>query len=343
MSTKVRLILVAIAVIAATVFLYGQKDELSDIRILISPYQDLAMLVNIKPLKLEEKYNTSVDIKTIPWEETYTTILSAIDGADMAFASLADFMIKAENLNKDTKDPLKFIYPAYIFKGGAFVTFKRDIPAITRESLKSSKALQDFLALELGLPKNTLYQMILFYLADLADIPFSKIKYTDVSFDTGLLGAQAKHLDATAVGLTQLTEAKKQGGKVVLDMNTLGFADITGFIVKQSTLDTKGDHIRNVIKMWFDSVNHVMSDIDQNSADSLAYLEKNAATKYALETYKAALSQEYFPKSLGELQREILSDQGKYPASRIKSVIGGYLKSQQIIREMTDEIIFINL
>ena len=88
-------------------------------------------------------------------------------------------------------------------------------------------------------------------------------------------------------------------------------SDMTGFIAKKSTLEKKSVEINNLIKMWFDSVNYVYSDIDNNSKDSLAYLDKYSSTKYTLEGYKSALTNEYLPKTVEESKtRMILINKG---------------------------------
>ena len=330
-------------IIAGYILLKGSGANRSNITIVISPYQDLAMLVNLEGLNLEKKYGTMVQIKTIPWEETYTTLLSASHPADMGFSSFADYLTKAQNVNKGSDDPLLFIYPAYIFKGGAFVSFKPDMIAITEQTLNDPETLKKFLSRRLGFQKDTLYQMIIYHLADQAGINPESIKFVDVGFDAGLLGAQAGDIDAAAVGLTQLTEAQKRGGRVVLDMNSLKLADVTGFIARKSVVEQKRDHVANVIRMWFDCVDFVFTDLDKNSANSLAYLEKHAATKYTLQSYKAALSQEYFPRSIRELNKELLSPTGMYPIENIYTVIIQYLRIQGVISESMDKPQFLNI
>jgi len=325
-------LLIVLVLAAAAYFLFRTPvTEKTDVTVVISPYQDLAMLVNLKNLGLEKKYGTTVKIKTIPWEETYTAILSATHSADLGFSSFADYLTKVQNVNKDSDDPLLFIYPAYIFKGGAFVSFKPDMVAITAETAKDPATLKRFLGRRLGFQKDTLYQMIVYHLADQAGISSKSVKFVDVGFDAGLLGAQKGDLDAAAVGLTQLTEAQKRGGRIVLDMNTLKFSDVTGFIARKSVLDKKRDHITNVIRMWFDCVDFVLADVDKNSENSLAYLRENAATKYTLQSYKTALSQEYFPRSISEIDQELLSQSGAYPVERIYTVMVGFLTAQGVI------------
>lgn len=335
---------VILVVLAAGYFLLaGQDEDEADIRIVISPYQDLAMLVNLKDLGLEEKYGTTVHIITIPWEEMYTTMLSASQPADVGFASFADYLTKASNLNKGSDDPLLFIYPAYIFKGGAFVSFKDDMVSISKETASDPTTLKAFLGRRLGLPKNTLYQMIVYDLAHRAGIDPKAVDFVDVGFDGGLLAAQAGDLDAAAVGLTQLTEARKQGGRVVLDMNSMKFSDVTGFIAKRSVIENKREHVLNVIRMWFDSVDYVLSDLDTNSSNSLTYLKKHAATQYTLESYKAALSHEYFPRTVEELESQLLSSSGAYPVKSIYEVMSAFLVAQGVVSDVPEFPEFLEL
>ena len=93
-----------------------------------------------------------------------------------------------------------------------------------------------------------------------------------------LLAASGHSIDVAAAGLTQVTEATRRGGRVVLKMDDAGFADLTGFICRQSVLRSRESDIKNLVRMWFDSVAHVASDIDRNSSASLDYLRKNSAT-----------------------------------------------------------------
>ena len=333
----------AVVIVTGYVLFMSTADADVDVNVAISPYQDLAMLVNIEQLGLEEAYGTTVDIRTIPWEETYTAVLSAAGSIDLAFASFADYLTKAPNLNRNTEDPLLFLYPAYVFKGGAFVSFVDDVPAVATEGLEDADLVRRFLGHRIGLPLDTLYQMIIHHLADRAGVEQGDLDIVDVGFDAGLLGAQAEDLDMAAVGLTQLTEALERGARVVLDMETLRFADITGFIARKSVLDVKAEHITNVIRMWFDCVDYVLADLDRNSAASLAYLMDTAATEYTLASYKAALSQEFFPRSIADLEREVLSADGSYPVGEIEAVMLGFLHREGVSDAQAASVSFLEI
>jgi len=306
----------------------GKKETLT---VGISPYQDIAMIVNIKNLELEKKYNTQVDLQTMNWEDIVPAIASSGKTIDIGFGSLVEYLTKSNNINKDTKDPLLFIYPAYIFKGGGFISFNNDIPVINSSNMSNDSIVKSFLNNKIGAQKNSLYEMLLYSLAKKHNVAIKDLQIFDTPMNDGLLATQNGSLQISSAGLTQITEAMKQNGKVVLTMEDMGFADVTGFICKKSVLESKRKEIENLLKMWFDCVDYVMTDIDNNSKFSLKYLDEKAATKYSLEQYKTALSQEYFPRTVDEANKEIISDDGKFSYQRISNDVSDYLLTNKIV------------
>lgn len=322
-----------LAVALATILLlsscnWSKKEKLT---VAISPYQDIAMIVNIENLGLEKKYNTEVDLQTMNWEDIVPAIASSGRTVDIGFGSLVEYLTKANNINKDTKDPLLFIYPAYIYKGGGFITFNQNIPIINSTNNNDSSLVKSFLQNKIGAQKNSLYEMLLFNLARKNNVSYKDLKIFDTPMNDGLLATQKGSLDISSAGLTQITEALKNNGRVVLTMDDMGFADVTGFICKKSTLDKKRKQIEDLIHMWFDCVSYVMNDIDNNSKFSLNYLDQKAATKYTLEQYKTALSQEYFPLNIDEATKEIIFEGGKFSYKRISEDVIEYLLNNKIV------------
>ena len=323
--------------IMGLLFLSSCSTRHRRIRVAISPYQDIAMIVNIKNLELEKKYGTSVKLYSMNWEDILPSVASVGKGVDMGFGSLTEYLTKYANLNKNTKDPVLFIYPAYIYKGGGFMTFNGEIPEINRETIVNDTLVREFLSYKIGAQKNSIYEMIIYSLAKRAGVPFSDIRLFDIQLNDGFLASQGKNpaIDITSVGLTQITEGMKHNGRLVLEIEDAGFADITGFICKNSIYDKYSKDVENVIRMWFDCTSYVLADIEDNSEYSRRYLDEKAATKYSLEQYQTALSQEYFPLSIEEAKAQIISDTGRFSYSRISSDIIDYLHDNQIV---TDQI-----
>jgi len=300
-------------------------DSNSPLRVAISPYQDVAMLVNEKSLGLEEKYRTKLDLVTMPWEDILPALASAGQTVDVGFVGLSDYLIKTENLNGLGDDPILFIYPAYVFNGGGFISFNPDVPNIDAEKLKDPATIKKFLGFRIGVQKNSVPQMLFFMLAHKVGVKPSKLEITDITFNDGLLAAENGNLDITYAGLTQRTEALKRHGRVVLTLETAGIADITGFACKASVYKQRKKDIDSLIKMWFDCANYVLSDLDHHTNVTLTYLKNNASTKYTLKEYKNALTQEYFPRSINEAQKKLISGTGEFSIKRMSDITNQYL------------------
>lgn len=332
-GSKWLLVVVAVIVVGVILFANSNKHtQIEPLKVGISPYQDLAMTANIKPLGLEEKYKTNINLMTLPWEDILPSVVG--NGVDIGFASYIEYLTKMDNINAGSDDPLVFVYPMYVFKGGAFVTFKGEdkVPTLNTEGLKNKNLVTKFLNGKIGAQKSSLYEMIIYSLAESNGIDPKKLNIIDTPLDQGFLAAEAGSLDSAEAGLTQLTETLKRGGRSVLTMDDIGFADITGLVVKKSVLEKKKPEIEAFVKMWFDSVNYVYSDINTNSKYSLEYLDKNASTKYTLDGYKTALTQEYLPRSVEESKKELIDENGKFSYLRIGKTAQDYLLSNGIIK-----------
>lgn len=302
------------------------SNKSKSLKLAISPYQDLAMIENIKQLGLEEKYNVKIDLVTLPWEEIIPSIGSAGETVDIGFASYVEYITKSENLNKNTKDSILFIYPAYVFAGGGFTTFKKDFQVFDKTTVKDTALLRKFLSYKIGAQKNSMFDMAIYQLANYANVNINDIKLTDIPMSDGILALQSGSLDFASAGLTQRNEVEKQGGKVALSFNTMGFADITGFICKKSVYEKRKKEIESLIKIWYDCVDYILADVDNHvKIATLPYLDKNASTKYTIESYKEAISQEVFPRSIKESKEIIVSDSAHFSATNIYNTVSDYL------------------
>jgi ABC-type nitrate/sulfonate/bicarbonate transport system substrate-binding protein len=322
------LLALAAIVVVAIVAMRNRTEESKapSIALAISPYQDIATIVSLHSLGLDKKYGLDVKLVTMPWEDILTALASNGKTVDIGFASFVEFLTKEQDLNRGAADPLVFIHPAYVFHGGSFISFEPEIPKLDKAGLGDKDQIRKFLSHTIGAQKSSLWEMMIYATARRGDVDIKAVKLFDSPLNDSLLAAEKKSLDIASAGLTQMTEAKKRGGRVVLEMEDLGFADITGFVCRKSTLDSRRKDIEAVVKIWFDTVAFVMSDLDKNSTVPLDYLRKNSATQYTLEQYKLALSQEYFPSSIAESREQIHSTTGKYSAGKIAEDVVNYMQ-----------------
>jgi hypothetical protein len=334
-ALKSTLIVAFVLVIGILTFFLLKAKRAGDdaLVVAIAPYQDIAMIVNIHPLGLEEKYDMQVTLKTMAWEEILTSVASAGRTVDVGFGSLVEFITQEGNLNNGDDNDILFLFPAYIFKGGGFVTLDSSIPVLCRENIQNEELVREFLSKRIGVQRNSIYEMMIFSLANRFGIDFRSLNMFDITLNDGIFALQNRSLDITQAGLTQKNEILNRGGQINLTMETLGFADVTGFIAKRSTYNEKREQIENLIRMWYDCVAFVMADLENNSKHSLEYLRRNASTQYTIEEYKAALSQEYFPLSITEANREIIDDNGMFSYRRIAEDVANYLYTTGIVRQ----------
>ncbi len=301
------------------------SGALEPLTVAISPYQDIAQIVNSKSLGLEKKYSVKLDFVTMAWDDILPAIASNGHTVDVGFGSLIEYLSKWHHINDENDDPVVFVYPAYVFRGGAFISFNPAVPILTPENINDPVIVKKFLSFRIGIQKHNLSEMVLYSLARRVGLKPSQLHTVDNTINDCLLACEQGSLDASFAGLTQRTEAFKRKGHVVLAMDTAGIVDITGFVCKRSVLKKRATDLESLIAIWFDCSTYVTSDIDHHSAATLAYLKANASTQYTLAEFRKALSQEYFPRTYGESQNQIVSPTGKYSINRISDEIGQYL------------------
>lgn len=324
-----------LAVAAAALWLVSRRDIAShSLRVGISPYQDIAMLVNYEKLGLPGKYGTRLNLITLAWEDILPAVASSsAQSLDVGFGSLTEYLTKYDKLNRNSVDPIVFVFPLYVYKGGGFVSLDSKVTPLTADTIGDPTVVAAFLGHRFGAQKQSIYEMVLFSLARRAGVDPGTLRIQDMSLNDALLAAEGGSIDVAEAGLTQITEARRRGGRVVLSMDDAGFADITGFICRRSTLTAREHDIRNLIRIWFDCVAHVTADLSVNSSASLEYLKQNSATRYTFEEYRAALEQEYLPASLDEARAQLIEPEGRYPLPRISSDVADYLLTHGLVSE----------
>ena len=347
-SQKVTIAVVAILAIVAVLWATGilspgRSSGEPDVRVAIAPYQDMAMLMNVEPLGLEEKYGVDIDLVSMAWEDLTPTLASAAAPVDVAFASLIQFISQEASLNAGASDPIVFFYPAYVFKGGAFVSFNSEMPVLTAEDINDPEKIEAFLQFRFAAQKTSSYEMLLSELARKVGKTLADVDFIDMGAENGLLAAINGSVDATSAGLTQKNEALRQDGRVVLEMTDLGQVDIAGFIARKSTLIEKEDEINALIKMWVESCAYTLADLDANSEHPLEYLRRSSSTQYTPEDFATALSQEILPTTFDYLKMNVIEDGSPYDYRRVVETTSAYYIETGDLTEIPKNIDMIKL
>lgn len=326
MSTTVIALLCACSKhMSGTISNDSNQGDHAPLRMAIAPYQDIALIMNEKQLGLEKKYGIKLEFVTVTGEELLSSLASAGQTVDVSYGLLNEYLAKSANINHEGDDRVIFLYPLFVFRGGGFVSFNPDVPELNSHTINDKALVKKFLSFKIGTPKSTWSEMMLFVLAKRTGIKLSDLHYTDIPLTDGLLAAENGSLDMTAAGLPQRNECLKRHGRVVFSMDTLGMGDIIGLACKESVYKKRKKDIESLIKLWIENANYSLSDPTHHCNPELAYLKANSSTKYTPEEFKTALGLEYFPKDIAEIQKEIISNNGKYSIDKATKTIDDYL------------------
>jgi len=339
-SQKITIALVFLAIIATAVIwqLRGPQNPVQPVasatpvlKVAIAPYQDMAMLMNAKPLGLDKKNGIDLQLLSMAWENLTPAAASATPSVDVAFASMVQFITQEHSLNAGSSDPIVFFYPAYVFRGGAFVTFNKDVPELTKADMNNPDKIKQFLSFRFAAQKTSSYEMLLSKLARKVGMSLKDLKIVDMDAGDGLLAAQNGSVDVSSAGLTQRNEAVKRGGRVVLTMDDMSQVDIAGFIAKKSTIDAKQKELVAFLNTWADCCAYTLSDLNTNSEYPLTYLRKNSSTQYTPQEFATALSQELLPTSVADLQTNVVNLGSRYYYGQIvTNTVEYYMESKAI-------------
>ena len=88
---------------------------------------------------------------------------------------------------------------------------------------------------------------------------------------------------------------------------------------------THPEELTKLVRIWFESVRALFSNVDQQSEYLRAYLDKAASTKYTLEEYKAALEFQEFPRSVTEAEALFINPDGTFYWKRNWDIINDFL------------------
>lgn len=312
------------------------KPEASTtIRYGISPYQDTALPIAAQEMGLYKKNGLDVEFISVAWEDIVPSLASAGKTFDVAIGSINVLLPKAENINIKGGGDIIFYCPFYVFKGTSLMMQKDSKMIPLTEFLKKypndrqraiKETTEQLKAKRIGVPQGTLHEQMLYAALDIAGMdPKKDVDLRYIKLADGLPAFLAGDLDITGAGVTQRTEAARHGHKVFMDVESLGFAEIVGLVTTKEFAEAHPEELKKLVRIWFESMGVLFSDVDKYSQSVLQYLEKNASTKYTLEEFKKALEFQEFPRSIQAANDLFAEEDGKFYWKKTWDVVNDYL------------------
>lgn len=282
----------------------------------ISPYQDTAMPKVAEGMGLYADRGLHVALHTIAWEDIVPSLASAGETVDVALGSVNTFLPRAENINVKGGGDVVFVFPLYVFKGAALIMrgdatllpLKHYLDQYPEDRERAiAEAMTQLRGRTVAVPSGTPYEQMLLAGLRIAGMKPSDLDIRNVKLAEALYALRNGDVDIVGAGVTQRTEAARDGAVAFLDMETFGFAEVVGLMTTRQYAIDHHREIDTLIDIWFESVDRLLADIDGNSSYVLDYLVKNSSTKYTLVEYKAALEFQEFPRSK-KAARELFFD-----------------------------------
>jgi ABC-type nitrate/sulfonate/bicarbonate transport system substrate-binding protein len=308
--------------------------ETADARFGISPYQDTAIPVIADSEGFFAQQNVKATLKTIPWENIVPALASSNRPVDLAIGSINTLLPRATAVNENNSDPVVFFAPLYVFKGASLVARKgsRLTPYKTlladsggNQAAALRRMVTELKGKRIGFPSGTPYEQMFLQIMRIGNGDRSTLDIRDVQLADGLPALLSGSLDLAGAGVTQRTEALRQGHYLLIETEDLGFAEIVGLVTTRSFVTGHKKELEAIRRAWFESIRLLKSDPKRASASVLTYLAQNASTKYSFEEYMASLGAQEFPTTEAEAAQLFQSPSGRFYWKQTWDIVNNYL------------------
>jgi len=320
--TTLGLIIIAIGLLAIMIIssLIG-KEETRTKKIVygVSPYQDTILPIVADKNGWYKEKGLEVDIKVIPWDDVPSAVASG--AVDVAILNFNSFQATHENIVGKGGDMI-FYYPLFVFKGAAIMVkddgqikpLKDMLPLYSTRDEAIIATIQQLKGKKVAATKGTEMEQIVLSALERAGLK----EETDVQVlhagpDEGLRGFLRGEVEAYSGGVTERTEAKKQGAIELIESSDLLPPVIDGLVTSKKFAEAHEASLQQLIELWFRTIEFMEKDLDNNAKIVIDYLSNVASTKYTLDEYKYTwFNTEVYPKSKDDMNTKVIDSNSPY-------------------------------
>jgi len=284
----------------------------------ISPFQDTMMpyLGVVKGWYQEE--GLDVEFKILGWTEVQEALSSrSSNRIDIGINNISS-IIATHNKNPD----LIYYYGINTFDDGFALMIRpngslQPLKFYTNKGLPLTEAIRQT-GLQLKgktviTTSNTDMEQGVAAIAKRSGLNFKDdIKIVDLNPDEGLAAFLAGEGDAFIGGVPQRTKAKAEGMMEMITGSNIGPAPINGIVTTKQFANKNQQKLLKLIKVWFRIVNYTNDNLDEVASIIVKEMNKHTAGNITVEDFKLFWNKyEHYPASPDEIQKEILSPDGK--------------------------------
>lgn len=258
----------------------------------ISPYQDTILPIVAEKQNWYEGEGLSVKLKVLEWGDVMNSLAGG--AVDVAIQNFNSFQSVYHNINQRGGDVI-FYYPLFVFKGTAIMTRKEDNFKTLEEYLKiypedREKAITETIKQLKGkriiTTKGTEMEQIVLTALRRVGLSQSDVKITHALPADGLNAFLSGEGDFYSGGVTERTEARKNGAVELIETSDLNPPVIDGLVTTKTFAEAHPDVLLKLIKLWFKTVQWMQDDLEVRSKVVIDYLSTVSSTKYSIDEYK---------------------------------------------------------
>ena len=321
-SGKIWLItaLALIGIASLAYFYLRPAPQKTVVRYAISPYQDTALPVVAQTNGWYIQEGLNVELKLLDWGNVMDSVASG--AVDVAIQNFNSFQPVYHNINDRGGDVI-FYYPLFVFKGAAIMVkkdkgirtldeFIKD-PNMNKDDALKAAVLQ-LRGKRIVTTKGTEMEQIVLAAIEKAGLkPDVDVKIINAPPADGLRAFIAGEADAYSGGLTDRTEARRQGAIELLTSAEVTAPVIDGLVTTKTFASQHPEELNKLIKIWFKTIAWMEEDLDSRSTIVIDYLSSKGSTRYSVDEYKYAWQYaEVFPRNQVELNNLILQENGQF-------------------------------
>jgi ABC-type nitrate/sulfonate/bicarbonate transport system substrate-binding protein len=310
--------LLGVAIALLGIFIVGIRRQ--PIKYAISPYQDTALPFVAERNGWYSENGLNVDLKLLDWGN----VMDAVAGGavDVAIQNFNSFQATYHNIN-DRGGDVVFYYPLYIFRGAAIMSRPESGMKSVNELIKQTNGNRDeairMAAMQLKgkrviTTKGTeMEQVVLAAIAKAGLDPETDVKIVNAQPADGLRAFIAGEADAFSGGLTERTEARRQGAIELLSSADVTAPVIDGLVTTRSFAAKHSKELDQLVEIWFRTIRWMDENLENRSKIVIDYLSSKGSTKYSVDEYKYAwYDAEVFPRDVDAIKKAVFDENAPY-------------------------------